>query len=449
VTASLTVSPTAAVRRWLFSPLDTAPIAALRIACGLLVIGWTLSLLPDVNAFLSDDGLTRSAVHGTRGWWTVDLVWPWAAVGLLFVAAVALLVGWHTRVAAVLVWLLLIAVQRRDVYMLNSGDLLLRELAFYLSLMPAGEVWSLDARRRGSSSPRAPWGLRLLQVQVSLLYLFSVVAKLHGDTWQDGSAVGRAVQLADLQRFLVPQSIATSVTASALLTYGTLVVEGALVFGLWLPRFRWVVMAAGLSIHLGIEATLLIGWFSLTVISCYLAFVPPETLRAAVAAVHARVRREPAAPVPVPQPVLVSAAAPVLPPPTQTVVVPPSAASSYRVGSVGQQQRDEPGEGSQVGLPAGEHVGVDEGHRQPDDGVGHLVEGQPEREVVPVVDEQLLDPVHDVGLDAAPVVGEQPEGDPGVDLHGPAQPGVLGGEPGVRGDDGEAPGPPAGPPRHP
>ena len=47
-----------AFRRWAFEPVDTAPMAALRIACGLLVIGWTLSLLPDTQAFLADDGLT-------------------------------------------------------------------------------------------------------------------------------------------------------------------------------------------------------------------------------------------------------------------------------------------------------------------------------------------------------------------------------------------------------
>jgi hypothetical protein len=277
-----------AFRRWAFDPVDTAPMAALRIACGLLVLGWTVSLLPDVQAFLADDGLTARAVTGSRGWWTLDLVSPYAAVALLALAAAALALGWHTRVAAVVVAVLLVTVQRRDVYVLNSGDLLLREMAIYVALMPAGEVWSLDARRRGRSSPRAPWGLRMLQVQVSMLYLFSVVAKLHGDSWQDGTAVGRAVQLADLQRFVIPQGLATNITMSALMTYGTLIVEGSLVFGLWLPRFRWVAMAAGVSIHLGIEATLLIGWFSLAVISCYLAFVPAELLRTVVNRVTAR-----------------------------------------------------------------------------------------------------------------------------------------------------------------
>lgn len=407
-----------AFRRWAFDPVDTAPMAALRIACGLLSLGWAVSLLPDIHAFLADDGLTARGVGGTRGWWSVDLVSPYGAVGLLALAAVALAVGWHTRIAAVLVAFLLVAIQRRDVYVLNSGDLLLREMAFYVALMPSGETWSLDARRRRSSNPRAPWGLRLLQMQVSMVYLFSVAAKLHGDTWQDGTAVGRAVQLADLQRFLIPQGVATSVTASALLTYGTLLVEGALVFGLWLPRFRWWAMAAGVSIHLGIEATLLIGWFSLTIIACYLAFVPADVLRKAVAGTR---RRRPA-PVQSPAPVLVTG---------------------------WQQQGHQGGQSVQVGLPTGQGVGVDEGLRQPDDGVGDLVDGHGQGEVVEVVHEQLLDPVDDVGLDAAPVVGDEAEGAFGVRLDGPSQPWVVGDESGVRREDGEEPGPAAGPPRLP
>ena len=277
---------TAAWRRWAFAPVDTAPMAALRIACGLLVLGWTASLLPDAQAFLGADGLTPAAVPGTRGWWTVPLVSPYGVLLLLAAGAVALAVGWHTRVASVLVAFLLVAVQRRDVYVLNSGDLLLRALALFVALMPAGETWSLDAHRRGGSRVRAPWGLRLLQLQVSALYLFSVTAKLHGTSWQDGSAVGKALQLEDLQRFVVPQDVATSVTLSALLTYGTLLVEAFLVVGLWLPRTRWWAIGAGVAVHLGIEATLLVGWFSLAVLACYLAFVPATALRAAVTRVR-------------------------------------------------------------------------------------------------------------------------------------------------------------------
>lgn len=271
------------LRSWAFDPVDTAPMAALRIACGLLVLGWTASYLPDARTFLSDGGVTPGAVSGSAGWWAVDSLPTYTTLGVLAAAAIALVLGWRTRLAAVVVVVLLVLVQRRDVYTLNSGDLLLREMAFFVALMPAGEVWSLDARRRGTSDFRAPWGLRLLQLQVSALYLFSVVAKLGGRSWQDGTAVGLAVQLEDLQRVVVPQVLATSVTFSALATYGTLVVEAFLVVGLWKASTRWWAMAAGVAIHLGIEATLLIGWFSLTVIACYLAFVPADVLRRATA----------------------------------------------------------------------------------------------------------------------------------------------------------------------
>lgn len=266
-------------RAWAFAPVDPAPMAALRIACGLLVLGWTLSLLPDAATFLADDGLTAGPSDGGTGWWTVGSFPPYPVLGVLAAAAVALTLGWRTRVASVVVVMLLVVVQRRDVYVLNSGDLLLRQMAFFVALMPAGEVWSLDARRRGTSSWRAPWALRLLQVQISLVYLFSVVAKLGGAAWQNGTAVGIAVQLEDLQRLVLPQALATSVTVSALLTYGTLVVEAFLVVGLWSARTRPWAIAAGAAIHLGIEATLLIGWFSLTILACYLAFVPGEQLR--------------------------------------------------------------------------------------------------------------------------------------------------------------------------
>ena len=277
--------------RWAFDPIDTASMAALRIAVGVLTVAWTLSMLPDANTFLSRSGVQRGLPHYDSGAWAVQLGPPYFVLGVLLLAGVALALGWRTRVISVLVAVLLLAVQRRDPWVLNSGDLLLRELAFFVMLMPAGETWSLDARRRArrglAERRRAPWALRLVQLQVSALYLFSVWAKVRGVDWNDGTAVGIALQLEDLQRFTLPAALSTSLLVSAVLTYSSLAVEASLAFGLWLPRLRYWVMAAGVGLHLGIEASLLIGFFSLAVISSYLAFVPPEHLRALVAKVQA------------------------------------------------------------------------------------------------------------------------------------------------------------------
>lgn len=280
---------------WAFTPVDPAPMAALRVLVGLLAAGWALSLLPDAAAFLGPDSLQPGLPPVSGGAWVVPLGPPLLAPTVLLLAAVALVLGWRTRVASVFVAVLLLAVQRRDPWVLNSGDLLLRELALFVALMPAGETWSLDARRRGVSRPRAPWALRLAQLQVSALYLSSVWAKVRGEAWNDGTAVGSALQIGDLQRLVLPDALTQSLLLSGVLTYASLAVELALAVCLWLPRARWPAMLAGVALHLGIEATLLVGWFSLAVVSSYVVFVPAEHLRRAGDAVRSRVlRRRPA-----------------------------------------------------------------------------------------------------------------------------------------------------------
>jgi hypothetical protein len=90
---------------------------------------------------------------------------------------------------------------------------------------------------------------------------------------------------------------------SALLTWSSLAVEASLAFGLWLPRLRYWVMAAGVGLHLGIETSLLIGWFSLAIICSYLAFVPAPHLRAVAEraqAVRAKIAARGSEPDPVP-----------------------------------------------------------------------------------------------------------------------------------------------------
>jgi hypothetical protein len=269
-------------------------MAALRVACGILVLGWVASLLPDAQAFLGAGGIAPAvAGNGAEpGWWTLP-VSPYADCAVLALAALSMTLGWRSRTSSAVVAFLMIVLQRRDIYVLDSGDQLLREMCIYVALMPSGETWSLDARRRPPQL-RAPWALRLLQVQVSIVYLFALLSKLRGDDWQNGSAVGIILQIRDLQRLPVPHAIASSVLVAALLTYGTLLTEGFLIAGLWHPKTRWWAMGAGTLMHLGIEATLLIGWFSLTIIFCYLAFVPAATLRNAVGRCLARVpgRRE-------------------------------------------------------------------------------------------------------------------------------------------------------------
>src|SRR6185295_9468808 len=72
----------------------------------------------------------------------------WALLMLLMVAAVALAVGFHARIAAVLVLVGVMSFERRNPLVFNAGDGLIRIIAFYLALAPAGASLSLDRLRQ-------------------------------------------------------------------------------------------------------------------------------------------------------------------------------------------------------------------------------------------------------------------------------------------------------------
>jgi hypothetical protein len=61
-----------------------------------------------------------------------------------------------------------------------------------------------------------------------------------------------------------------------LMTYGTLAVEGSLAVLVWNRRARPWVLLAGVFLHLGIELTIRVGFFSLGMITLYLVFLDPD-----------------------------------------------------------------------------------------------------------------------------------------------------------------------------
>jgi hypothetical protein len=285
--------PTVAWDRFWFAPQPTVSLSLLRIAFGALVLVWAASLAPDVGAFFTPSGISAEAV-GTG--WGVLRVLPyasaaWALLVVLMAAAIALALGFCTRLSAVVVLVGVMSFERRNPLVFNAGDGLIRIIAFYLALAPAGASLSVDRLRRARRHfwefpARAPWALRLMQIQLSVIYLSSVWEKLHGSSWRDGTAVAYALQLQDLQRFPMPAVAYTWAPVVALLTWGTLAAElsiGALVW----TRLRLPVLVAGVAMHIGFAYALRIGFFSAAMCVLYLAFLPPALAQRCVLAARA------------------------------------------------------------------------------------------------------------------------------------------------------------------
>lgn len=278
----------AARRRWdrfWFTPVDVIVYARLRIAFGTLVLVWASTLAPDLDAFFSRHGLVGPVAQ--PGWWRwsllelsqSDLVVGGVYVGLI-AAAVAVMLGWHTRASSIVVFVALTSLMRANPFVFNSGDALLRLLALYLVLMPAGARLSVDhrrAQRRGTPAPAVAsvWPMRLVQLQVSVMYAAAATSKLRGEAWRDGTAVAHALQLEDLARVSVPEFVVGSPLAAAVATYGTVLLEAALAVLVWPRRTRAVALAAGVALHVSIDAFLRVGFFSVAVVVSYLSFVGP------------------------------------------------------------------------------------------------------------------------------------------------------------------------------
>lgn len=288
-------------RRFWFSPQSTATLGLVRIAYGALLSVWALSLAPDLITFYATPGLAPASASQPVPWRLLWVATPSAVVVvvwmLLLVAALALTVGWRTRLASVVALVALSVLHQRNRLVLNSGDDLMRILGIYLMLAPAGLALSLDRIRHGLPlwhAPRRPlWALRLMQLQISLMYVVTVVYKLVGG-WSEGTTMWYVWHLEELQRVSVLPLVDMWPVVVEVATFATLLVELALGLLVWVRRLRPWVLLSGAMFHLLIDATMVVGPFSWAVLVGYLAFVPPETSERLLAAMRAR-RREPSA----------------------------------------------------------------------------------------------------------------------------------------------------------
>lgn len=271
--------------RFFFEPQSTAPMTLVRVGWGAVMVLWSLSLLPDVDPFLTTGALRYerplpSGSYDPLGWIPWDGA-PLAACLLLLVASFTTMIGFRTRLSTAVAVICLIGLQRTNTTIFNSGDLALRIIGISVALSPCGLLWSVDARRArrrgGGPAPwRAPWALRLLQLQIAVGYALSGWAKLRGNMWHEGTALGMALRIEDLQRFAAPEWLFDQTIALNLLTWATIAFETSFLFLVWSRWLRPWVLGVGVAFHLGIDIVLDVGFFSYALWLSYAAFIFPE-----------------------------------------------------------------------------------------------------------------------------------------------------------------------------
>jgi hypothetical protein len=280
--------------RFFFRPQPTEGIALFRMVWFSLLLLYLLTDIPNISDFYGPHGILSIKVvrdqfnYPHLGLFSFFQPTYEVVVGVFIIYGMALLaaiLGFHTRLAILVSLICLTSLHHRNIWLLSSSELLIRAITIILLCSPCGHSLSLDSwigqRKVELRKPRdwAPWALRLIQIQLSVVYIVTVWQKLKGDSWIDGTAVYYATRLNSMSNQGIP-FLLDNMFLLKLFTWGTLILEFTLGTLIWFRECRKPLLILGIFFHLGIEYTMSIPFFELVMIALLLNFVTPKEYRA-------------------------------------------------------------------------------------------------------------------------------------------------------------------------
>lgn len=267
--------------------LDIRALAIGRVGMALLLLYDLFIRAHDIRALYSDEGLEpRSVVNAPalplfRIYFAFGDVAPLQVVfAIAALLALAMLVGYRTRLVTAASWVLLVSLQTRNGSVNQAGDDLLAMFLFWSLFLPLGGCFSLDARLRPrpvDSTLVSGAGPFALSGQLFLLYFITGTLKANSLHWLVGNGIYDALNaqefVTSFGRWLHPHYYVLK-----LLSWATLVLE---IFGplvLFVPPRRWRVrlglVLAFVCFHTGISLCMRIGMFSFVCMVGWLFLIP-------------------------------------------------------------------------------------------------------------------------------------------------------------------------------
>jgi hypothetical protein len=238
----------------------------LRIAIGLLLLVDVLVWMPDLQAWFGPNGAHNLAACRLVIDPNTMTVFQWLpqtetsvliVYVLMLIQIVALILGCYGRVQAFFIFVWLVSFNHRNNLIFDAEDNLLRLWTFFLIFMPLDAAFSIRKHSPASLRREFPiWPLRLLQLQLCLVYLSASLLKLQGVEWRDGTAVYYALNARQFFHYPIPDFVRSSPGIILILTWTVMTFELVLPFGLWIPKIRRLFLVLGLLLHLGMEYSL-------------------------------------------------------------------------------------------------------------------------------------------------------------------------------------------------
>jgi hypothetical protein len=282
----------AAWRAFVTDPIDTSMLGPIRAILGVLCLWSWINMGLDLQAWFGPEGWLplADAIAYRRS----NLSWSWslwdyvpqAAILPVYLFGLFAILAWTLggwcRVSGPIVWILIHSTVRRLPVMLFGFDAVLGTFVLYLAVTgTGGESLSIDrwlARRKSAEpSPTAPLrgtvALRMLQLQMCLIYAAAGLSKLLGEPWWNGTAAYFLVANTEFRGVSILESLGESHMLTALSTFFPLWTEILYPILIWPKLLRPLVLILTIAMHLAIATTLGLWEFSLAMIAANLAFV--------------------------------------------------------------------------------------------------------------------------------------------------------------------------------
>lgn len=186
-------------RDFWFRPADPRPLAAVRIATGLVLAYWFVAYSVDLIAFFGPAGLAPlafTAEHWGAGKVSLLFVtdapaWLWTVHVAAVVAAAALTIGVGGRLAALASWAFLLSYANRAPQLTGLFEPTAAFVLLYLWIGPCGQALAIGRKESPLPSIGANIAARLLQIHLAAWFGLSAMAKYSDSAWWDGSAMWR------------------------------------------------------------------------------------------------------------------------------------------------------------------------------------------------------------------------------------------------------------------
>ena len=293
----------ALVRAWSwlwFQSMTTMPLEIVRIGLGAALLVHYGMAIPYLIEFWSDAGfMPLSVALAEKVPWTFSLFFyfsePWQLIAfhaLFLFCCTAFMVGWRTAWVKWIVLIGKISYDGRNPQLAYGADMVLCSLLVIMCFAPVGRAMSLDRVRAVRAAKRqdlaatlppyeSPWagaGIRLMQIQMAIIFFYTGVSKIKWEEWRDGDAIWLVFITNDYYSSFVLDVFAHHYWISNVATYATILVELAYPFLIWQRVTRPYLLSAAIALHVLIAAFLALIHFAFVMIMGHLSFLRPEWL---------------------------------------------------------------------------------------------------------------------------------------------------------------------------